>query len=455
MDMIFPDKIAISSSSQQLLNDLDSVGKEIDDHRPLPNEIVQSVERELLGDRVYSSNSIEGNTHTIQETNAILSMGQIVDVGRKREGQEVINLGKAITSVQEMLSTGQSLFLADNFRLVHLALLTDIDDDIAGRYRNERVMISGAKYQPPKPGEVPLLMSESFAHVEQAKDLHPVVLATWLHWAIARIHPFMDGNGRMARLWQDAVLLKHHYTPAVIPQSQRKLYYKSLQLADEGDFTELLQLIIQSASQTSQMYLNAIQESDVIADWATTLVQSSEDLADDALKLQYHRWKSGLESLRDAFSRCIKQVSRKTTQFDLNLHPYDIIDQATWETLRSDPRVGRNWCFRIFSQSQSSKFQYVFFAGKHFSSDRDSGAGVTGPQVNVLISEQEGSGESEILSGHQALPLTLREILIVDGKFIRKRWDKAAQKEVYDTDLTAIEIAQDFIKEIVLHRLTS
>ncbi len=448
-------ELVVSASSKELLADLDALKEQIDVQRPLDGEIVRRVEHELLGDRVHSSNSFEGNTHTLRETETILSTGQIVDVGRKREGQEVLNLGKAIDCVQRLIEDDASASNEAALVGAHRILLGGINDDIAGRYRNERVMITGAKHQPPRPDEIEQLMQGVFSQLGEATGLHPVVVATWIHWVITRVHPFEDGNGRMARLWQDYVLLSNHYTPAVIAQSQRKLYYASLQQADDGDFTELLQLVAQSATQTSQMYLNAIREADDVADWAAELVGEAEDLADDALKLQYNRWKTRVQDLRDAFARCMTQVGRKTTKLDLHIHNYDIIDQATWESLRSEPKAPQTWYFRISCGSEVGRFQYVFFAGKHRVDGTDSKFGIHGPHVCLYVSEKCGPDDPKVLSGQESLPLTFRELLIIDNALVRKRWDEASQTETYDRELSAITIAQDFIKEVVLHRLTT
>lgn len=455
MQITGPRDVKVSASSQELLADLDALIQEIDSQRPLDEGVVRRVEQELLGDRVHSSNAIEGNTHTLRETTAILRTGQIVDVGRRREGQEVLNLGQAIEYVQGLIDQTTSAAPLDALLEAHRVLLSGISDSIAGRFRSERVLITGAKHQPPPAGEVSALMAQAVDQFCSAGDVHPVVLATWIHWAIARVHPFQDGNGRMARLWQDYALLSNHYTPAVIAQSQRKLYYSSLQQADDGDFTELLQLIAQSATQTAQIYLNAIREADEVADWATELVGVSEELADDALKLQYNRWKTHVQDLRDAFRRCITQIGRKTTRIEFQIHDYDIIDQATWESLRSEPKAPHTWCFRLAGRSDQGRFQYVFFAGKHFTNEVDNQFNIQGPQVCLLASEKRGPEDAVILHGQESLPLTFRELLVIDNAFIRKRWDESAQAETYDRGLSAITIAQDFLKEVVLHRLTA
>ena len=125
--------------------------RSVNDLRPLSQELIASIQRDLVGERVYSSNAIEGNTYSLGETIEILKTGYI-DLGKKREATEVINLGHAIDFAQaNLVDAATPLSEKDLFDL-HAILLTGINDSIAGRFRSEwdsRVIILGAKYQPP------------------------------------------------------------------------------------------------------------------------------------------------------------------------------------------------------------------------------------------------------------------------------------------------------------------
>ena len=284
----------------------------------------------------------------LRETKRILQASQIIDVGRRRESQEALNLGQAIAEIQTLVNDEQAWCDVRRFAAVHRTLLAEVNDEAAELLRSEKVMIVGAKHQPPNPLKVRTLLENLFAELQAAQDVEPLWLATWMHWGLARIHPFLDGNGRIARLWQDLILFRSRFTAAVMRQQDRPEYYVSLGAADEGEFNPLLQIVTRSVSKTLQIYINAQREVDELQDWARRLVGESEARLDETRTLEYRRWESQMEGLRDAFERCAVQLTRSSAgSVEVQVRKYEIIDQPTWETLRSGGRFGRTWYFHV------------------------------------------------------------------------------------------------------------
>ena len=451
MDLVLPEQVVTSGVFRELRKDLDALRAEIDSARPLSQALVSRIATQLTEDRVHQSNAIEGNTFSRRETGQVLAAGQVIDVGRKRESLEALNLGKVIARVQDCMDQNEGYEVEDRFLEIHRVLFTDLRDDIAGRYRPDRIMIRGAKYQPP--AEPAPLMHQVFqALVNSTVD--PLVLATWCHWAIARIHPFEDGNGRMSRLWQDFVLLHHQFTPAIIPFSRQAEYYQALTEADEGRFDSLLEMVTTEAIRTSQTYLNVIREDDAVLGWAKSLVSESEQRVDDRLRLEYTRWLAQVRDLREAFRRCVTLLNRSASGFEFTILDYDIPPQATWESLRSEPRTAMNWCFRMAARTAGRQFQYVVFAGKHFRNSSDSTLNITGPLVNLIVSEKCGPEDPTILQADNS-PLRLREILIMNGELVNGEWDPDEKQLVYQTKATSMNVAQRFFEDVIRHRLTT
>jgi len=118
----------------------------------------------------------------------------------------------------------------------------------AGRYRQLPVMISGSRQIPPQPWQINKLMEDYFLFYQQnSAELHPIILSAELHEQLATIHPFIDGNGRTARLVMNLILLKSGYPIANISgdTSSRLAYYGALDKCNiEQDKAEFYGLII-------------------------------------------------------------------------------------------------------------------------------------------------------------------------------------------------------------------
>jgi Fic family protein len=456
MDMDIPSasEVSLDQVTRELILDATELAIQVNQRRPLPAEVIESIQSGLLGERIYNSNAIEGSTLTLRETRSILEAGEIVGVGRKREATEVINLGKAIVEIQEMVVHPESWTDLDRFTAVHRTLLTGIQDPIAGVIRSDRVMISGAKYQPPNPLRVNSLLEQLFRELRDAGEVEPIFLATWVHWAIARIHPFLDGNGRMARLWQDLVLFGRRLTAAVIRQQDRDEYYAALTSADDGNFNPLTQLVARSVGKNLQIYVNKQREVDELKDWAVEIVGETHARLDEKRKIEYLRWARQMDQLRDAFERCATQVtSASDGKIELQVSSFDIVDQSTWETLRSGGPASKTWFFWTNFRRLQERIQYCFFFGRHMFSPADRGVANLGPSACLLVSEQDGDEDAILLSELPDCPVTLREILVVDNKIARKRLDVASNSPVYDFPIDPLDVAREFVKEVLLTRM--
>ncbi len=454
MEFISLDQITFNQVTIELIADATALAFQVNNRRPLPTEVIEKIQKNLLGECVYNSNAIEGNTLTLRETKRILDTGSIVDVGKKREATEVLNLGMAIEQLQSLVSDRTTWALLENLTRIHRTLMTDVLEYGAGTIRSERVMITGAKRQPPRPEKLDELLQSFSNQLAGSQDCEPLKLATWTHWAIARLHPFMDGNGRMARLWQDLVLFGNRFTAAVIRHEDRTEYYNTLTDADDGKFDPLAQLITRSLSRTLQIYVNAQREVDELKDWAANIVGETNARVDEKRQLEYLRWVRQMEQVKDAFERCATQITNASDgSVEVQVRPFDIIDQPTWETLRSGGSAGKTWFFWANFRQGDERIQYCFFFGRHWFSEADREFSQIGPGANLLISEQKGDGPAVRLSDVPNCPIALREILVIENKLARKRIDTATDKEVYDIDVDALQTAREFVQQVFLSRL--
>jgi Fic family protein len=455
MELPLFSSISFDQVSTELIGDAVQLAKKVNAFRPLKEELLHKVQKDLLGERVYNSNAIEGSTLSLRETQLVLEAGAAIDVGRKREAQEALNLGNAFGQMQELMDVAQSEVGEQRFRKLHQTLFTGVNDGIAGVYRYQQVLIPGAKHQPPDDSQVANLMNQFFVQLEAASIVSEsaIQVATWAHWCIARIHPFFDGNGRMARLWQDWVLFRGRLTAALIRQTERSRYYDALTSADDGDFNPLAQLVAQSVVTTLQLYVNAFSEADFIQGWARKLVDESDARNEEQRKMEYIRWKLRMEELLDAFERCATQITKASAgEIEVQLKPYEIIDQPTWDSLRSGEGASKTWYFWLNCRRGTTRRQYCFFFGKHLWSPADEKLGHIPPSVCLLISEQQERGEAVRLDMIDESPLSLREILVIDNQLTCRRIDASGHAKL-EHRIEAVNIAQSFLQDVILKRL--
>jgi Fic family protein len=241
----------------RLLQRLNDKKARLDALRPLPPGVLARLRQNLDLEWIYNSNAIEGSTLTLQETRLILETGLTIGGKNLREHFEVINHREAITYVEDLVSQVAEI-TPFHVRQIHKLVLTQIDDENAGQYRKTPVRIAGANYIPPDAWEIPRLMTEWGDWLTKGQvDQHPIVLAALAHHRLAAIHPFVDGNGRTARLVMNLVLMKHGYPPTVIERVHRQQYYRVLAQADDNQFSTLINFVGRAAEQSLTLYVEA------------------------------------------------------------------------------------------------------------------------------------------------------------------------------------------------------
>lgn len=241
----------------RLANRIQDKKSRIDAIRPLPAAALARLNDALSVEWTYNSNAIEGSTLTLRETRLILETGVTIGGKSLREHFEVTNHRDAIEYV-EALATGDEPIGSFHVRRVHALVLARIDDANAGRYRTVTVRIAGADFEPPEAWEVPQRMADWEAWLTGDAASLPVIEAAALaHHRLAAIHPFVDGNGRTARLVMNLLLMRAGYPPAIIQRTNRRQYYTALAQADRGRFAPLVNLVARAVERSLNAYLDA------------------------------------------------------------------------------------------------------------------------------------------------------------------------------------------------------
>lgn len=230
---------------------------QLDALRPLPAAAVRRLNEQLTIEWIYNSNAIEGSTLTLRETQLILEHGITIGGKSLREHFEVVNHQEAIKLV-ESLALQREPITAFHVRQLHALVLAKIDDESAGQYRNVPVRIVGATHEPPPSWDVQARMQDWATWLQgQEEVMEAVTLAAIAHHKLVAIHPFIDGNGRTARLIMNLMLMRAGYPPAIIARVNRQQYYRVLVQADGGNSAPLVNFVGRAVERSLTLYLEA------------------------------------------------------------------------------------------------------------------------------------------------------------------------------------------------------
>jgi Fic family protein len=243
------------------LSRIDEKKKKLDALRPLPVALVNNLQEWFAIEFTYTSNAIEGNTLSMSETAMVVEKGITIGGKTIREHLEAINHAKAIDFIRVLAQKKQSDLALDDILAIHKIVLQKIDDMHAGVFRDVMVRVMGSSTIFPNPAKVPFLMVEFIMWLQTASE-HPVIVSALAHYKLVTIHPFVDGNGRTARLLMNLLLLQHGYPLAIIKKEKRPEYMAAIEEARaKEDMTAFYAVIVEAVEYTLDSYLQAAYDS--------------------------------------------------------------------------------------------------------------------------------------------------------------------------------------------------
>ena len=193
---------------------------------------------------IHSSLKIEGNTLSEDQITAILEDKRVL--GPKKDVQEVVNAIGVYSDLQRFRFASEQDFL-----LAHGSMMSGLVEK-PGRYRTKGVGIakgSDIRHMAPPADRVPFLMANLFKYLRKDPE-SALIKACVFHYELEFIHPFMDGNGRMGRLWQTVILMQVHPLFEFLPvetliRENQKVYYQVLSRSDkEGKSTSFIEFML-------------------------------------------------------------------------------------------------------------------------------------------------------------------------------------------------------------------
>ncbi len=259
-----------------LLRKIDDLQATINRFRPFSRELLALWQERIRIDWTYNSNAIEGNTLTYGETAFFLREGLTSEGKPLKDYVEAKNHAEAIDYLHEIVRTKRKL--TEHFiRALHGLLLRGVASTVAlgaqgklirkpltaGAYKarpNHVLTLSGAIHRYTEPLHVPDEMQTLLAWLARSAKRHPVERAALFHYRFVCIHPFDDGNGRMARLLMNLLLLQAGYPPCVVRSRRRREYLESLEHADTtGSIDRFLTFLAEELVQTQETMLAILE----------------------------------------------------------------------------------------------------------------------------------------------------------------------------------------------------
>jgi len=242
-----------------LLQKIEEKKKRLDKLRPLSQDALQNLLEDIRLRHTYHSDAIEGNTLTLQETKLVLEEGITIGGKPLKDHIEARNDAEAFDLMIDLIHAKKKLS-QEIIQQIHQSVTKGTLQN-PGQYRAGDVRVTGADVRPPGYLKVIPLMDNYIKHINEAQK-HPLQKAAYIHHELVRIHPFFDGNGRVARLLTNFYLMTKGYPIIIVKKEDRQNYYQALHKADHGDLSDFTLFIMQAVHESLQYYLSSFIEED-------------------------------------------------------------------------------------------------------------------------------------------------------------------------------------------------
>ena len=379
-------------------------------------ELLEKINERILSDYVYHSNRIEGSLLGRGETEGILnsnddtrsvsgpelrgsidrigvmdSAGNIVPAERVvSDHLAAINLRDGFEYVEELAADSSTRMTAFCLKELHALVMKGSDEHTPGKYRDHSVAISQTTFVPPDSLQVEPLIEKMFDRFDSREfsNQSALIKATEAHARFVSIHPFSDGNGRVARLLANYFLWQDKLPGLLLLWENRDRYYDALEecnsreLGAWGDLTDLIRIFCdsfedtvmllseQNADQTDreQIDVDAVVTDEIVRENNVTRLLSKLSGASAALSSeeQYEDWKntvSGISAEIREYSGQLSRAFRSKWGGSLEVVDYNVIDLNTYRAIRNRQSHSRTWYMKLLARLPDTVEELIFYFG--------------------------------------------------------------------------------------------
>lgn len=410
----------------------------------LTPDVLQHILQYFKIKNIHYSNAIEGNVLDYGETQLVVERGLTITGKPLKDSLEARNLGHAMDFFKDLVLQDMIPITATDIRQVHQIILTDIDDRNAGKYRDVDVEITGSEFTQPPHYKIMTEMDEFCRWLTQVTSydktrpiIDPIIAAAVAHAWFVYIHPFVDGNGRTARILMNIVLIRYGYPIAVITKNDRQRYYEALEKSQASDLTPFISLLCDTVSESLDEYEKAVVEHQETVEWARSLVTQVQEDEVEKIKGRFEVWRSAMELFRGSFKQVAAIVNEQGKKEVIRFMEYDMIDFEKYLSLSQEKSAKRTWFFKI----QFLNHCYLFFFGYASYTMKDE----IFDNVTLHISREEFPFHYIRLDRIDSITPDLREIAYSqdEEQFVYRSVDNIVSRRKIE------QLARDFITQII------
>ncbi len=328
---------------EEVIEKVDTLKEELDSLRPISKKRLDKIMQKFRLDWNYHSNSIEGNKLTYGETKLLLLHGLTAKGKPLKDHLDIQGHNDALLFLESILSNPDQRPITQNFiRELHSLILKEsysvpVEDSAGNRmykeikigeyktFPNHVKTITGEIFYFAEPHEVPAKMADLLSWYQEKSDhaeFHPILLAAEFHYNFVRIHPFDDGNGRLARILMNLILMEKGYAPVIIKVEEKERYYEALRQADGGDIESFASYIGSELERTMEIMIRGAKGEDIeeSTDLQKRILLLQRKL--DSKKTEKVQTKRNNENTFEVLQRSVFPLLREMIEKLSHFHPF-------------------------------------------------------------------------------------------------------------------------------------
>lgn len=336
----------------------------------LSPDVLYRIRKHFRIKNIYHSNAIEGNALAVGETRQVVEHGLTITGKPLKDQAEARNLSHALDFLEELAGNTHRPITENDVRQLHTLVLHGLSDE-AGAYRSVPVSVSGSDYSPPGPESLPAQMADfgrwlsdvSVPGDDAFAGASGLVAAAAAHTWLVTVHPFIDGNGRVARLLMNLMLMRYGYPIAIVTKEDRLRYYDALEFSQASDLTPFVVLLAECIEESLEEYEAAAKEQREQTEWAASLAEKFTQPERVRAENEYEVWKNAMELLKSYLQQTVDIFDQATPYGSVYLKDFGNLEFEKYSALRRGESAKRTWFLRVDFRRSDTTARYLFFFG--------------------------------------------------------------------------------------------